>query len=230
MKFWPVVVQLFFASSLANTVYAASGEDVANEQCSSCHALQNPEYQHLPVSERRGRMGPPLYYAGNKFRRDWLVGWLQEPAPIRPAGYYPPVHVVNGDDGDIVNEASLSEHVKLSTAEAEQVADFLMSLTPYASLLEDVTYEPGSISWKMGNLNFGKFNGCDACHRDAPDYGGVSGPELYTAWQRLQPKYIASYITNPVAWDPHTLMPHKELNPAVVKKLVDYIKVNGDEE
>jgi hypothetical protein len=82
----------------------------------------------------------------------------------------------------------------------------------------------------MGNLNFGKFNGCDACHRDAPNYGGVSGPELYTAWQRLQPKYIASYITNPVAWDPHTLMPHKELKPTVVKKLVDYLKVNGEEE
>ena len=80
----------------------------------------------------------------------------------------------------------------------------------------------------MGQMNFGKFKGCDACHQDAPGEGGLSGPELYTAWQRLQPAFIASYMGNPVAWDPHTLMPKGDLNAASVKKIADYLKVIGE--
>lgn len=197
--------------------------------CGGCHALQDPEYQQQNAVERKDRKAPPLYYAGNKFNREWLVTWLQEPKRIRPAGYYPPAHVEQGEDGDAVAASSLAAHPALSAADAEQAADYLLSLKPFTAKLEAVTYEPGSISWKMGNLTFGKFNGCDACHRDAPDYGGLSGPELYTVWQRLQPAFIASYIADPVAWDPHTLMPGNNLNPGVVKKLADYLKVNGED-
>jgi hypothetical protein len=129
-----------------------------------------------------------------------------------------------------VDAATLPEHPAVSAEDAGAIAGALMKLTPYTGKLDAVAYEPGSISWRMGNLNFGKFNGCDACHRDAPDFGGVSGPELYTVWDRLQPKFIASFITDPVAWDPHTLMPGNDLNPAVVQKLTDYLKVNGEDE
>ncbi|MBN50596.1 MAG: cytochrome C [Spongiibacteraceae bacterium] len=215
-----VSVQTFGADALAWT--AAT--------CGGCHALQDPLYDQKPVDERANRKAPPLFYAGNKFRRDWLVSWLQKPDRIRPAGYFPPAHVVSGPDGDIVDETSLQQHPDFTQQEAVRAADYLMSLTPYTARLDEIEYAPGSISWKMGNLNFGKFRGCDACHRDAPDFGGVSGPELYTAWDRLQPKFIFSFISNPAAWDAHTLMPHVELNPAVVKKLADYLKVNGEDE
>lgn len=215
---------------LSFQVYADQGKDIALAQCAGCHALEKVHYEQSAVSERIERKAPPLFYAGNKFRRDWLVNWLQDPQRIRPAGYSPVAHVVSSPGGDVVDEKSLPQHLKLDRRQAESIADFLMTLTPYTARLQQSDYQPGDISWRMGNLNFGKFNGCDACHRDAPDYGGLSGPELYTAWQRLQPRFIASFIADPVAWDPHTLMPKKDLNPAVVKKLADYLKVNGEEE
>lgn len=225
--FWRVMICIGWLSCQVN---AEQGKDIAFAQCADCHAFEQVNYEQQTITERIERKAPPLFYAGNKFRRDWLVTWLQDPQRIRPAGYSPILHVVSGSNGDVVDEKTLPQHLKLNQQEAEAVADFLMTLTPYTSRLQESDYQPGDISWRMGNLNFGKFNGCDACHRDAPDYGGLSGPELYTAWQRLQPQFIASFIADPVAWDPHTLMPKNELNPAAVKKLADYLKVNGEEE
>ncbi|MFA7555838.1 MAG: hypothetical protein WCY88_16460 [Spongiibacteraceae bacterium] len=230
MKYRYLTYLIVCFSSVALTAHADEIKALVTAQCGSCHAFNEVDYARLSLAERAERKAPPLYYAGNKFRKGWLVDWLQHPVRIRPAGYFPPSHTVAGKDGDVIDTETLAEHVSVKESDAIKFADYLMSLKPYTARIEAVDYTEGSISWKMGNLNFGKFNGCDACHRDAPDYGGLSGPELYTSWQRLQPKFIASYITDPVAWDPHTLMPHKDINPAVVKKLTDYLKVNGEDQ
>lgn len=230
MKFKFTLSIAVLIASVSLPALATTDEGLLAAGCGACHALKDPHYEQMDVSERVNRKAPPLFYAGNKFRRDWLVSWLQKPERIRPAGYFPPAHVIEGPEGDMVDEASLLDHPKITAPEAIEVADQLMSLTPYSSKLNEVKYEPGSISWKMGSLNFGKFNGCDACHRDAPDFGGLSGPELYSVWQRLQPRFIASFIANPVSWDPHTLMPHKYIHESVIKKLADYLKVNGEDQ
>lgn len=215
---------------LAGGVFAAEPKAMVEDRCGGCHALQEPDYDALGIAERIDRKAPPLFYAGNKFRRDWLVSWLQEPQRIRPAGYFPPANTVPGEEQDQIKEENLQPHLKLSAQEAEAAADYLMTLKPYDERINAVSYEPGSISMRMGQLNFGKFNGCDACHRDVPDWGGLSGPELYTAWNRLQPKFIASFIADPVAWDPHTLMPKKDLNDGVIGRLTNYLKAIGEEE
>ncbi|MDX8405008.1 MAG: hypothetical protein R8K50_02525 [Mariprofundus sp.] len=41
---------------------------------------------------------------------------------------------------------------------------------------------------------FDKVYGCIACHRTEPGYGGISGPEIYTAGKRLKPGFMLSYI------------------------------------
>lgn len=213
----------------AGVPFAANADAAADvqQQCGTCHALTH-DYAKQDIQERIDRKGPPLDYAGNKFNRDWLVAWLQNPTRIRPAGEFPPEHVKAGPDGDVVDGTTLSKHPALSADQAAAAADYLMTLKPLDDLIKATTYQPGTIAARMGKMNFGKFRGCDACHQDAPDAGGFSGPELYTAWKRLQPAFIASYITNPVAWDPHTLMPAPELNDATVAKLANYLKVIGE--
>lgn len=218
------------AALLMASVPLAANADAAADvkaQCGDCHALAH-DYATAPLAERVNRKAPPLDYAGNKFRQEWLVAWLQNPTRIRPAGEVPFAHVKAGPDGDVIDEASLPKHPAVDAAQAGAMADYLMTLKPFNNLIEAETYQPGTIAKRMGQMNFSKFKGCDACHQDAPGVGGFSGPELHTAWRRLQPAFIASYMGNPVAWDPHTLMPKGNTNEASVKKIADYLKVIGE--
>lgn len=199
------------------------------EDCAGCHAMTAPS--HAGLETRTDRGGPPLYYAGNKFRRSWLVGWLQEPVRIRPAGDFPPEAVVAAESGDTVDQTKLADHPALTQEEAEAAAEWLMSLTPKQDLIDaEKGYEPGTVNPRLGAMDFVKFKGCGACHKDTPEYGGLSGPELYTAWQRLQPEFVVSYIRDPWAWEPYSLMPAKELTDASIHKLADYLRTIGEGE
>lgn len=194
------------------------------DQCASCHAIDKPDYAALGFAERGERKAPPLYYAGNKFQLEWLQAWLQKPVAIRPAGVVPAAHVRATPQGDVVDSTTLSEHAVLSAETAVTVAQWLMQLRPFDERLAAQSYQPGEVALRMGQMNFSKFKGCDACHRDSPQRGGESGPELHTAWERLQPAFLASYIADPVFWDPHTMMPRVGLNDVEVHKLADYLK------
>lgn len=214
------------AGGTAENVKADVAVDVAT-QCAACHQLQPGDKADLEA--RAMRKGPPLYYAGNKFRKEWLVRWLQKPVRIRDAGDFPPHHVKTTDHGDVVDPATLNDHPALDAATAQRFAEWLMALTSKAELIKAESYTPGRVSKRMGAMNFTKFKGCGACHQDAADKGGLSGPELYTAWQRLQPGFIASYIRNPVAWEPVSLMPVKHLQTKQIDQIVDYLHVLSEE-
>lgn len=220
---------LLVAIGVPSVAYAEVPSAV-QAQCAGCHAF-NHDYASQPITERINRKGPPLDYAGNKFRRAWLVAWLQKPVRIRPAGEFPPDHIKSdpGPKGfDVVDTSTLLEHPALSADQAEKITDYLMTLKPFDKLIKAETYKPGKISRRMGKMNFVKFRGCGACHQHAAGKGGLSGPELYTAWKRLQPAFIASYTSDDVAWDPHTMMPKGDLSKSSVKKLANYLKVIGE--
>lgn len=207
----------------------ADGAAIAAEQCAGCHALQPADVSAAPITERGKRSAPPLHYAGNKFRAEWLTAWLQQPERLRPAGYFPPDHVKPTAEGDVLDTGTLPAHEALSADAAKQVTDYLMSLRSGDELIAADSYQPGSISLRMGMMDFRKFKGCNSCHQDVAGEGGLSGPELHSAWQRLQPAFLSSYIKDPTAWDPHTLMPVQEMNDGAVHKLVNYLKVIGEQ-
>ncbi|MCI5106190.1 MAG: c-type cytochrome [Pseudomonadales bacterium] len=194
------------------------------EACASCHQLDRSE-------GNTAHAAPPLFYAGNKYRQEWLEQWLQAPYRLRPAGGFFADHVITEDGIDSVDEASLQDHMAVDSSKAADIADWLMSLTPMDDLLAASSdYQPGSVSPRMGAMDFVKFKGCGGCHRDTPEYGGLSGPELYTAWQRLQPQFIVSFIKDPRAWNPDSAMPSRGLNDGQIHKLADYLKILTNED
>lgn len=213
--------------SLSPLAYGAEADGFLAERCGGCHQLDPPADAALDA--RKQRKAPPLFYAGNKFRQEWLVSWLQNPTRIRPAGDYPPAHIKRGEKGDVVDEASFAPHPALNEEDAERAAESLAAKTPNADLIAAEAFEPVRISKRIGEMDFVKFKGCAACHKDTPKYGGVSGPELYTAWRRLQPEYITSYIRNPAAWEPRSLMPNLHLQTGAINKLASYLKLIGAE-
>ena len=209
--------------------HGAEAEEVV-ARCAACHALEAPDYAELGIAERLERQAPPLYFAGNKYRGEWLQQWLQAPHNIFPAGYFPNAAIRSTAEGDVPDSEALYRHEPLSGEQAETVAGYLMSLRPHDELVSSVNYSPGNLALRMGTMDFRKFKACDSCHQDAPDEGGFSGPVLHDAWQRLQPEYIASFIKDPTAWDPNTIMPLLEMNDAAVNKLVDYLRLIGAEQ
>ncbi len=211
---------------------SGAGTDVAafvTENCVACHTVKPSGNGPRSSASSPVQSGPPLYYAGDKYRQEWLRDWLQAPERIRPAGHYPPAHIQTTPDGDVIDEASLVTHPALDAELAEEVAGFLMTLTPYAERLAEEDYEPGSVSLRMGQMDFRRFKGCVACHEDVQGEGGKSGPELHSAWRRLQPEFIVSFVRSPVQWNQDTMMPALEMNDAAIHKLVDYLKTIAEE-
>jgi mono/diheme cytochrome c family protein len=202
-------------------------EGMLQKECSSCHNLTGPAAQTL--KEAFAKKGPDLFYAGNKYRQEWLVSWLQKPERIRPAGMYYGNHIKPGAKSDEIDPATLKDHDALSKADATAVAAELMKLKPHDDLIAKEKIEPGSIIKQMGEMNFDKFWGCMACHLIEPEYGGLSGPELYTAGKRLQPEFIASFIRNPQAWEPKTWMPNKQVSEGSIQKFVQYLDLLSKE-
>lgn len=204
----------------SSATFAADGNTILNKDCVSCHNLKGPAAQTL--KELLAQKGPNLAYAGNKYRQEWLVSWLQKPQRIRPAGEFYGNHIKTGAKHDEVDTATLKDHVALSQSDATAVAAELMKLKPHDELIAKEKIEPGSAS--MGEMVFDKFLGCTSCHLIEPGYGGLSGPEVYTAAKRLQPEFIASFIRSPQAWEPKTWMPNKHVAEGNIQKLGDYLQ------
>lgn len=191
------------------------------QECASCHALTKPE--NTSLDRLWERKGPDLYYAGSKFNKDWLVKWLQDPTRIRPAGEFYRKHIKPGTKEDVVDESSLTTHLKLTTKDAEAAANELMTLTGPEGLIEKGAFKNQKVAKSMGAMYFNKLRGCSACHMSAPGKGGLSGPELFDAGIRLQPDYIYSYIKDPQKIDKGIWMPKLELSEADLQKLTSYI-------
>lgn len=217
------IILLWAGALCSPAVMAEDGAAILDKNCTSCHNLKGPAPQTL--KELWDRKGPDLFYAGNKYRQDWLAEWLQKPQRIRSAGEFYGKHIKPGAKSDEVDASTLENHVALSRDDAVAVAAELMKLKPHDDLIAKEKIEPGTISKQMGEMTFDKFQGCMACHLIEPDYGGISGPELYTAGKRLQPEYIASYIRSPQAWDPKIWMPNKHVSDANIQKLVNYLEL-----
>lgn len=215
----------FLALPLA--ALAADGMAILQKDCANCHNISGPVAQTL--KEAFAKKGPDLSYAGNKYRQEWIVSWLQKPQRIRPAGMYYGDHIKTGPKGDEIDPSTLADHAALSKDDASAVAAELVKLKPHDDLIAKEKIEPGTISKDMGEMNFDKFWGCMACHLIEPGYGGLSGPEVYTAAKRLQPEFMASFIRNPQAWEPKTWMPNKEASDSAIQKFVHYFEALSQE-
>ncbi len=200
---------------------------VLQGNCSACHNIKGPPAQTLKAAFEK--KAPDLFYAGDKYRQEWLVSWLQKPSRIRPAGMYYGGHIKTGAKGDEIDISTLTDHIALSKADATSVAAELIKMKPHIDLIAKEKVDSGTVPKQMGEMAFNKFLGCLACHLIEPEYGGVSGPELYTAAKRLQPQYMASFIRSPQAWEPKSMMPNKNLSEVNIQKMVHYLETLSKE-
>jgi len=195
------------------------GLSILKSRCTVCHNLAGPAPATL--KELWTRKGPDLFYAGNKYRKEWLVTWLQKPVRIRPAGEFYRQHIKPGPKHDVVDKSTLKPHMALNKADAVATADALMKLKAHSDLIAKEKLAPAPSP--IGEMMFDKIYGCMACHQIEPGYGGMSGPEAFTMGKRLQANFMLSYVKNPRAWDPKIWMPNKHVPGDNIQQLVNYL-------
>jgi len=218
---------LLFVLSIAGIASADEGLEILQKRCVGCHDIKGPAAQS--VQELWQRKGPDLFYAGSKYNSEWLEKWLVTPRRIRPAGYHAIQHIQQGKKRDMIDTTTLRPHQGLSASEAEEVTKTLMTLKASAEIMSTAVFKGGNISASFGEMVFEKFNGCVACHEIEPGYGGLSGPEVYTAAKRYQADYLVSFISDPQLWNPKTPMPNKHVAAPNIQKIVQYLQVLAKE-
>ena len=129
------------------------GTEILQKTCTGCHNLTGPSPR--TISEYAGRKGPDFFYAADKYRADWLAGWLQKPTRIRPAGMYFFSHIKPGKKRDVIDPATLEPHISLSAENAEAVAAALITMTARGDLLATEPFKVGPAP--LGEMAFDKF-------------------------------------------------------------------------
>lgn len=171
---------------------AAGAKTFQAKKCQDCHYTDGPAREKT-IADQVAKKGPELWYAGSKFQKAWLAKWLQEPKPIRPLKY------------NSLTEKNAGNHPKLAAPDAVAVTDFLMSLT-------SKEVKAGVIKPKMnpkGRLVFTKSMPCSGCHQFAGQKftGGLNGPSLTEAGERLNPDWIFAYLKDTKTFKPVRQMP-----------------------
>ncbi|MCP4696598.1 MAG: c-type cytochrome [Gammaproteobacteria bacterium] len=172
----------------------AAGQKVFQEKgCQDCHYTDGPAKEKT-IADQQAKKGPELWYAGSKFQKAWLNGWLQDPKPVRLLKY------------NSLTEDNPGDHPKLAGAEAGAVTDFLMSLTS-AEVKKGVVKPKRNAK---GRLIFTKKMPCSGCHQYPKKKklkGGKSAPSLAGAGTRLNPDWIYAYLAKPEVFKPVKMMP-----------------------
>lgn len=187
--------------SLALALPALSAKAEAGEgkklfeakKCGSCHQIQGPAREKT-IKDQLAKKGPELWYAGSKFKKEFLSRWLAEPRPIRPLEY------------NSIAARNPNNHPRLSAQEASEVTEFLMSITSSEAKSFGITAKDNP----KGRAIFIKKQACYGCHEVAvrgTTAGGLSAPSLKGAGSRLQTDWIYAYLTNPKAFKPVKSMP-----------------------
>jgi len=223
MKRLAFVCYLFLALAFVPPAWAGGGKAlVAKNKCASCHKMKGPAVK--TIAKVLKRKAPDLFYAGSKFNKDWLVGFLQKPSRIRPAGtvYLNNIKLVK--DKDVVVEPPKCAS-RLSAADAGSVADYLMTLKD--SSMKAGVYKKGKFSKARAKILMLKKEACNACHSFPKKGGGLSCPTFEGIGARLNPDWMYSFIKDPTHWDPKIWMAKREFDDKSLQLMVNYLASFG---
>ena len=173
---------------------------IEEKNCLACHRLSKVEKE---------KKGPDLFYAGNKFQDAWLEEYLQNPVTLRKAG------TINSPDflkGELQN---LQQHPILNKNDAVSITQELMLMT-----LPDLSEEKinpltkGQIA--KTKYEFERTFSCISCHQSlnlaGKPRGGISGPSLVNAGNRLKENWVANWLKNPKIFSNKSRMPVYKMN------------------
>ena len=168
---------------------------IEEKNCSACHRLSKVGKE---------KKGPDLFYAGNKFQGAWLEEYLQNPVILRKAGT---INSPNFLKGGLQN---LQQHPILNKNDAVNITQELMGMTLPGLPEEQINpLTKGQIA--KTKYEFERTFSCISCHQSlnlaGKPRGGISGPSLINAGNRLKENWVANWLKNPKIFSNKNRMP-----------------------
>jgi len=190
----------------------ASPALVKEKQCDTCHRFSKDESE---------KSAPDLFFAGDKFQKNWLENFLRHPEVIRLSGH-------TRDPGFLKGTPQYTgPHPALNPKEAQQMTDYLMSLKVLKEIppLELPALSKGTRV--RVKILFERDYSCIACHQSynlaRQPRGGVSGPSLIDAGRRLRPEWVYQWLKNPKQFITRGRMPLYTFDEETLRKMTQYI-------
>ncbi len=173
--------------------------------CARCHQGAFPGVSEPPP-------GPALADLGQRVSHDWLLGWLADPAKVRPGAHMPALFAA--DRSGEVERWLIADHLlgpdvgRIAKPEVGRIAN------------------PSHGTHRMGRRYFIS-NGCAACHQ-VPDEERAAQPDLdrfpLTGLKERWPaEHLAAYLSNPQSRYPDGRMPRLPLTPEMTRDLAAYL-------
>jgi len=190
---------------------SASAGVLEDKNCGSCHRLKAEETE-------KSFTGPDLHYAGNKFQAEWLKQFLKNPEVIRPAGFV--------TDPGFLPKTDLPPHISSSEEDSNILAKELMALK--ISTPTPVSPEPLSKGLRARiKYQFERTFGCISCHQSlnlaGKVRGGISGPSLVNAGNRLQADWVADWLSTPETYTAKRRMPRYKMEPVTLDQFTRFL-------
>ena len=167
---------------------------IEEKNCTSCHRLSQKENE---------KKGPDLFYAGNKFKIPWLEKYLQNPVSLRKAGT---IHNPGFLKGEHENK-----HPSFFKEEAQKITQELMKMTLPNLPAKEIQNTLTKAQIAKTKYEFERTFSCISCHQSlnlaGKPRGGISGPSLVNAGNRLQANWVANWLKNPKTFSEKSRMP-----------------------
>ena len=168
---------------------------IDEKHCSACHRLSKVEKE---------KKGPDLFFAGNKFQDAWLEEYLQNPVTLRKTG------TINSPDFLKRELQNPQQHPILNKNDAVNIAQELMAMTlPGLSKGQVNPLTKEQIA--KTKYEFERTFSCISCHQSlnlaGKPRGGISGPSLVNAGNRLKENWVANWLKNPKIFSNKSRMP-----------------------
>ena len=202
-----LLVSLFF---ILNPILS-NASLIEEKKCSVCHRLSKIEV---------AKIGPDLFYAGNKFQSTWLLQYLQNPLTLRKAG--------TGFNPGFLKGEFNNSHPVLSKKDAIQISQELMTMI-FPNMPDETSnlkaLSKGQIA--KTKYEFERTFSCISCHQSlnlaGKPRGGISGPSLIDAGNRLQASWVAHWLKNPKMFSEENRMPIYKMDDETRLRFTQFI-------
>ncbi len=190
----------------------SSGDEVKKVRASDLKEPGKTDCRVCHIKNVVEQIAPNLGHEGTKLKADWLYRFLKNPTRLRPVGFIPltKTRMPNFYFGD-EDASALTAYLM-----TQKDAGISTASTAGFNLSDPLEVEKGR------SLFVDKY-ACDACHKTGEKTGGIVGPDLAEASNRLRPEWIFHWLKNPQLIRPDSPMPTLGIPDAEIRSLVAYV-------